>query len=203
MSDICIIEKPNDISFEVIRNILHRAHSVNIEKGIIMHTTELSANELERYIQPDGKCFVAIKDNEIIGTASYRIRERKAWYVQGRFLDEVLVGVVPEHAGEHIYSMLYTAIEASARELGIPLIVFNTAEANKRKQSVCKKKGFQYVSYFVADDNDHYSVVMAKWLDGCPFSKWEMWFRYNRRKYYIRLRYKPGKIERFSKLNKT
>ena len=196
MNEVKIIEKPDTISFEAIWDILHRAHSTNLEKGIIMHTTELSADELERYIQPEGKCFIAIKDDEIIGTASYRIRKRIDWYVQGKFLDEVLVGVVPEHTGEHIYSLLYNAIETSARELEIPLIVFNTAENNKRKQIICKKKGFQYVGFFVAEDNDHYSVIMAKWLDGCPFSKTKIWFRYHKRKNYIRFRYKPGKIER-------
>ena len=197
MGNIIIIEKPDYISFETIKDILHEAHSVNFQRGIVMHTTELNAEELQAYLGDEGKCFVALDGNKVVGTASLRIRERNTWYIHGRFVDEVLVGVLPEYSGKHIYSMLYHEIESFAKSNGFSMIIFNTASGNKRKQKASIKNGFQYVSYFVAADNDHYSVVMAKWLESCPYSKLSIWCRYQRKKFQVILRYKPGKINRF------
>ena len=80
MSQIRIIEKPVDMSFEVIRDILQKAHKTNFDKGIVLHTTTLSAEELKDHIGKDGKCFVAMDGDRPVGTASYRIIKRKSWY---------------------------------------------------------------------------------------------------------------------------
>lgn len=196
-----MIEKPRDVSFEEIRNVLQQAHSVNFQKGIIMHTTELNAQELEKYLGDEGKCYIALDGNKIVGTGSLRIREKYEWFVQGRYVDEILVGILPEYSGKHIYSALYNAIELYAKENNYSTILFNTASKNRRKQRAGLKKGFKYVSYFVAEDNDHYSVVMAKWLDGRKVNRFRLWYLYNRRKWSIILRYKPGKVKRFSRLS--
>ena len=198
MSEIKIIEKPQEISFQTIKDVLHRAHSVNFAKGLVMHTTELSAEELEAYLGDEGKCFVAMDGDQVVGTISLRVREKNTWYAHGKVVDEVLGGVLPEYGGKHVFSSLSQKAEEYIRENGYSIIVFNTATENKRVQEIHKKNGFHYVSFFAAEDNDHYSVIMAKWLNKCPFSKTEIWLRYNKKKLAVIMRYKPGKIKRFS-----
>ncbi len=197
MSDITVIEKPENVSYQKIKEILIAAHQQNFEKGIVLHTTELSPEELEKRVGKNGKTFIALDNGKIVGTASYRIREQHKWYVNGNVVDEILVGVIPESKGKHVYSHLYDCIEKEAIEGGYDQIIFSTAEKNINKQQIGLKKGFYYVNYFVAEDNDHYSVIMSKWLNGCPFSKQKLRRKYLLKKGYIKLRYKPRKIKRF------
>lgn len=197
MQNIEIKEKPEYISYETIREVLHDAHKLNFENGIVLHTTTFTAQEIEEYIGEEGKCFVAISENKVLGTASYRIIERSSWYVQGKVVDEVLVGIRPEFKGMHLYSRLYEAIERDAIKNGYKLIVFNTAEKNVRKQKISSSHGFDNLSFFAAEDNDHYSVVMGKWLQQCPYSSSEIRFKYLLKKIFVKIRYKPGKIKRF------
>ena len=197
MDAITIIEKPDSVSYEVIRETLQAAHAANFRRGVVLRTTQLSAGELAARVGPRGRCFVAMDGDHVAGTASCRVVERHAWYAKGEVADEILVGVRPEYKGRGVYSRLLAAVEAAAAEAGYRVVVFNTAEKNIEKQRICLKKGFRYVNCFVAPDNDHYSVVMAKWLNGCPFSGARLWIEYHLRRLLVKLRYKPGKIKRF------
>ena len=71
-----IIEKPLSVSFDQIHEVLWAANESNRNKGIILKTSELSGPELEERIGRDGKCFVAMKEDRVIGTASMRVRDR-------------------------------------------------------------------------------------------------------------------------------
>ena len=197
MEGIRVIEKPERISYQEIRDILVAAHKKNFEQGIVMHTTELSPQELQERVGSKGKTFIAVKDGKIVGTASYRIREQHKWYVDGLVVDEILVGVLPEYSGMHIYSRLYDSIENAARKENYNLIIFSTAEKNINKQQIGIKKGFHYVNFFVAEDNDHYSVIMAKWLNNCSFSRFKLRCKYCLKKMYVKFRFKPRRIKRF------
>lgn len=197
MNGIKIIERPDDISFESIREVLQQAHASNKEKGINLHTTEFSAEEIEKHIGDKGKCFVALDGEKVVGTASYRIISRKSWYVDGVVADEVLIGILPEYKGKHIFSALHETIENEIKQLGYDIIVYNTAKANIPIQRFGLSRGFRFVGFFVAEDNDHYSVVLAKWLKKCPFSALRIWFGYNKMKLKTVIMYKPGKIKRF------
>lgn len=197
MSDIIITEKPDSLSFEVIREVLQQAHAANKEKGINLHTTEFSADELEKHIGNSGKCFIALDGDKVVGTASYRIIHRKSWYVDGIVADEVLIGILPAYKGKHIFSRLHTKIENEVKSKDYSMLVYNTAEANLPIQKFGLSRGFRYVGYFVAEDNDHYSVVLAKWLKECPFSAFRIWLGYHNMKLRTRVMYKPGKVKRF------
>jgi len=199
MSEVRIIEKPQDISYAVIKDIMYRAHESNRQKGIFMHSVELSPEQLEAKVGENGKTFIAEIDGKIVGTASLEVVRRNAWYAkgQGDIADEIFVGVLPESKGHGIYSKLYAAIEDEARARGYGMVVFNTAAKNKTKQDISRKKGFVPVGWFVSKDNDHYSVIMAKWLGKCPFSKIYIKLRFLYSKWLVTIRYKPGKVKRF------
>ncbi len=201
MSEVKIIEKPQDMSYAVIKDIMYRAHESNREKGIFMHSVELSPGELEAKVGENGKTYIAEIDGRIAGTASFEVVRRKAWYTkgQGDIADEIFVGVLPESKGHGVYSKLYTAIENEARTRGYGMVVFNTAAKNTMKQDISRRKGFLPVGWFAAEDNDHYSVIMAKWLGKCPFSKLYIRLKFLYIKCRVTLKYKPGKVKRFGK----
>ena len=188
--EFIIREKPRDMSFEVIRNVLQRAHQQNFDKGIVMTTPTLSAEELEKKVGPDGKCFIALKGDEVVGTASFRIRDINRWYHTGKTAEFIMDAIVPEYQGNHIFPMLEAARMKALEEIGIKTIRFDTAEKNRRRQKLALKNDFVYVD-FVSFNANHYSVVMFRWLEEKPFSKAWCLFRYYKKKIHLKYCRRP------------
>ena len=197
MQEFIVREKPTEMPYDVIHDVLQRAHQRNFEKGIIMTTPTLSAEELEKKVGPDGKCFIVLKGEEVVGTASFRIREIKRWYHSGKTAEFIMDGILPEYQGKHIFPMLETARIEALREIGINTIRFDTAEKNKRRQKIARKNHFVYVD-FVSFNANHYSVVMFRWLGKSPFTKIYCLFRYYKKKIHLKTCYKPGMKKRIN-----
>ncbi len=199
LNGITIMEKPDWISFDDIHELLYLAHAENREKrGFHVRTAEMTGAELEAYLGSTGKCFVALDGEKLVGTASYRIVQRALWCVKGPVADRILVAVHPDYQGKRIASALFCTIEEAVRVIGMQFIESSTAEANTVMRNACLKEGFRYVDLQVPY-SDHYNVVMLKWLNGCPYPKWRMNAHYAWKRLRKKLKYKPGKIERFSR----
>ena len=84
MADIIIMEKPDWITYDDIHELIVKAHKVNIDKGIVMKTTKLEGEELKERIGVEGRCFVALDGEKLVGTSSYRILEKNEWYFKAR-----------------------------------------------------------------------------------------------------------------------
>ena len=197
MGEIIIKEKPEEISFDEIHKVIYSAHEENLKKGLVMRTTTLTGEELKNRIGKDGICFVALDGEKIVGTISVRFVERDKWYAKGVIPDCILAGVIPEYRGKHISSMLEQKVFEYVRNKGYKLIELDTAENNIHAVEVYKHQGFKLVDYHAYLGVDHFSVVMVKWLDKCPYSSFYCKLRYNIRRNLIRLRYKVGRIKRF------
>ena len=197
MPEIRVIEKPDTLSYELIRDVIHQAHKAHIEKGIIMKITTFSAEELEeRIVRNNGKCFIATENERVVGTVSYIIKHLNHWYKSGDAAELTMIGILPNYQGKRIFSMLYKKLEEEIRKKGYTTICCDTPVNNIHAQQLYTKAGFTYVDYFASPSN-HYSVEMLKWLNGCPFSKAYCVFRYNLKKLYSIIRFKPGRIKRF------
>lgn len=196
MGEIIYSEKPEEVTFQEIRDILQKAHQENFKRGIVMKTPNLSAEELKKKIGAEGKCFVAMTNGKVIATASYRKKKVNGWFFNGDAAELMMAGVDPEFQGQHIFSKLDAVRMQAIRDAGIEHIVFDTAEDNKKRQEIAIKDGFKYVSFFAPSTN-HYSVLMMKWLNGCPYSDFYCKLRFNIRKLKIKILYKPGHIRRF------
>ena len=203
LNGITIMEKPDWISFDDIHELLYLAHTENREKrGFHVRTAEMTGAELEARIGSRGKCFVALDEKKLVGTASYRIVDRNYWFVKGPVADRILVAVHPDYQRKHIASSLRDTVQKSVIENGFHYIESATAEANKPVRDACQKDGFRYVDLQVPT-SDHYNVVMLKWLDGCPYPKWRTDAHYAWKRLGKKLKYKPGKIKRFCWLSKN
>ena len=197
MSEIIILEKPDEVSFDEIHNVLEQAHSVNEKNGFLMATSKLSGEQICQRVGEDGKCWIAMDGDRIVGTLSVRFVTRNNWYSKGKTPDYMLAGVLPEYQGKHINSMLAERAFEYAKSEGYAVMELDTAENNAHAIKVYEHQGFRLVDYVAKRDVDHYSVVMAKWLDKCPYSERYCRMRYCLRRIAIRFRYKTGKKKRF------
>lgn len=195
--DIVIQEKPEWVSWDMIHEVLWKAHQQNMAHGMTMRTVKLNGEELKERVG-DGQCFVALdRDDHIVGTGSIKVYLSQVWFAKGLTAKLMLGAVLPEYQGRGIYRQLLQKRFDYAREKKASVILMDTAEHNLKMQKILKRYDFRYVSCFASKFSKHYSVVMAKWLSYCPYSKWYCQWRYFIQMLIIKLRYKVGGIKRF------
>lgn len=165
-----VLEKPENVSWEAIRECVFAAHSENRQKGILMSHYLWSAEKIKNYIGDRGKTFVAMDDGHLVATASFIEKAGGPWYAQEPYAFLCLAGILPEYRGRGIYKQLMDRREREALEIGYKVLVFDTNKNNRRVQELAIKDGFRYVNYTLTVTRDHFNVVLAKWPNGCPYS---------------------------------
>jgi RimJ/RimL family protein N-acetyltransferase len=191
-------EKPDNVSWDSIHEVLWKAHEQNRAHGMYMLYPSLPGEKLKELIGSTGHCFVAMEGNKVVGTCSFKPINRNAWYSKGRKTAYyILDGVLPEFAGKGIHARLFNLRQSYVEKQGYDLFVMDTAEHNLPIQKIFLKNGFRYVSFKCYSSGGNYAVIIAKWLNGCPYLDWYCQLRFLLRKYYIKLRFKPGYIKRF------
>ncbi len=196
MEEVEIIEKPDSITWDDIHNVLYKAHEENREKGIFMRTSILTGEELRERLG-HGVCLVALVKGQLAGTASIKFLYRDRWYAHEMIGDLMLVGILPEYKGLCIYTKLLNKLEDIARMHKLSILELDTNEKNILMQKISLAKGFKKVSMFASPFVKHYSVVMAKWLNQCPYSDLYLKLRFFVFCAKFKLRIKPGNIRRF------
>lgn len=196
MSELKYMLKPDWISWESIRDCIVRAHETNNKNGFRMHNQVMSVQELEDYLR-NAYCFVAVQGDKVVGTNSLKIIKPKCWWANGDVGYECLTAIIPEYRSTGAYFGLRKIRTQYAKSLGLRVLQFDTHEDNKNVQMIDQKFGFKFVRYFASAKTDYYSVVMAKWLDGCPYSDRYCNFRFYLSKFLTRLFFKPGRKLRF------
>lgn len=186
MDEITIVKKPDNISYEVIRDVMQAAHAVHHAKGIFMRVPEMSAEELEKRIGKDGVCYVALKDGKVVGTVAYRYKNIKKWYHSGRIMEATMLSVLPSFQGMHLFARLHNTWEEEAVQQNLEAVTLSTAEMNTIVADFVTKRGFIKVGY--KWNRDHYSVYFVKWLHGCPYPKMYCAFRFYSKKLMVKLK---------------
>lgn len=183
-TNIQVIEKPEWVLWDEIKKCLSDAHTINRDNGINMSHYQWSAEKIKDYIGDKGIVLVALDGRKIVGTASFTEKNGGKWFAKGRYAYMCFAGVIPEYKGIGLYRILTTKREEIAQKKGYKLLVFDTHIQNKEVQTIAKRRGYKYVQYFQAASKDHFSVMMAKWLGKCPYSK-----------IYCRMRYLVSMVE--------
>lgn len=166
-----IIEKPDWVSWDEIREVLWKAHAENRAKGIIMNLPSMSAEQIREKINAGkGKMFVVLDGQKVVATAAVIVKSLNLWCGKGEYAYLCFASILPEYRGRGIYKQLYIYIEREAVKWGIRRILFDTHKHNKHMLAINAKYGFKKVRYFHVKKNDHYNIMMVKWLDGCPYS---------------------------------
>ena len=183
MDEIRYMMKPDWVTGSDIKALMWKAHEPNRKKGIVMQNQFMSAEEFEEYLK-DVYCFVAVKGNEVIGMMSFKIIKCNKWWAKGQnVIYNCLDAIAPEYSGTDVYFELRGLREKYIKETGLRIIQFATAENNMLVQRICIKRGGKMVRYYASPSTNYYSIVMVKWLDGCPFSDMYIDFRFKQEKY--------------------
>lgn len=169
--DIQIIEKPDWVSWDDIKQCLTEAHAANRAKGINMAHYQWPAEKIKDSLGEHGVMLVALDDKKVVGMAAIGEKFGKVWYADGRYAYMCFAGVLPEYCGQGVYKALVEKREQIAKADNYKILVLDTHSDNLKIQKTAIDNGYKFVRFFRASSKDHYSVVMAKWLYGCPYSK--------------------------------
>ncbi len=179
LEEIHIIEKPDWVSWDDIKQCLYEAHAPNREKGINMTHYQWPAEKFIETIGEDGRMFVALDGAKLVGVAAICDKTGNSWYAKGKYAYMGFAGVLPEYKGRGIYYELIKVREQYAIQQGYQTLTFDTHLNNKLVQNTALKNGYRYVRFFRAASKDHYCVNMAKWLDGCPYSNFYCFYKFH------------------------
>ena len=197
--NIKIVEKPEWVSWDEIHNVLWKAHENNRSKGIIMAFPSLSGEEIKKKIGEDGKMFIALDGKKVVGTLALIKKTGKEWYCSGEYGYLCFGAVLSEYSGKGVYRSLYQLAEPMARKMGLTILTRDTNEHNARMLKIAKQEGYYFVEYRVC--KDHFNIVRAKWLNGCPYSESYIKMRFLLSKFYKKIRFRmdkeKGKVKRF------
>lgn len=194
--DIQIIEKPDWVSWDDIKQCLYTAHATNRANGINMAHYQWPAEQIKESLGKNGVMLVAIDDKIVVGTAAIAEKERNTWYINGRYAYMCFASVLPDYNGQGIYKALIKKREEIARALDYNVLYIDTHYKNEKIINISKKNGYKLVRFFRSSGKDHYSVSMVKWLNKCPFSEDFIQKKYRISKILTKIQYKPNGVER-------
>ena len=196
MNEIKIIEKPEWISWDDIHQLLLEAHKDNIAKGLVSLYPQLPGEKIKEKLGEEGRCWVALDGDKLVGTHSVTFFKGKKWWNKGKSVAHgCFTGILKEYQGIGILDELHEKYHNYVSGKGIDMTEGDTPESNRIMRKVLEKKGFKTVEFF-APHSDHYSVRIVKWYNGCPFHENYILRRFKISEKLTRWRYKPGKVER-------
>lgn len=197
MEEIKVMEKPDWVSWDDIHELLLTAHKKNIEKGMVMNTTTMTGMEIQKHIGEDGRCFVALCGDKLIGTTSVRISKGNNWYDKGKIVSKgALSGILPKYQGMGILEEMNELRDNYISSQNVQIMEGSTPEDNMVIRKFVARNGFKEVRFFPARSQNHFSVYFVKWLDGCPFSDNYIARKFKWSKIVTMLQYRPGRVER-------
>lgn len=196
MEEIKIIQKPDSVSWDDIHNLLLEAHKKNIEKGIVLQYAQMSGDEIQKKLGDEGRCWVAMDGDKIVGTTSVTFFTGKGWWNKGKKVAHgCFTGILSQYQGigilEEMNAKKYEYSIASGAEMNQG----DTSEDNKIVRKILAKDGYKTVAYFASESN-HYSVRIVKWFGECPFTDKYINHRCKISEKLTKWQYKPRKIER-------
>ncbi len=197
MEEIQYMLKPDWVSWAAIKECFIKAHESNRKKGVVMQNQFMTPEEFENYYK-NAYFFVALRDKEVIGTSAFFIRKMNKWWARKEnVIYNCADAIIPEYKGTDVYFELMSLRNKYIKETGIRIIQSDTEENNTMILKINKKKGGKQVKLYASPKTWYYSVVMVRWLDGCPYSDWYCNFRFKLSSFIVKLIWKPGKKVRF------
>lgn len=195
MQEVTILKKPDRISFDDVHELLYQAHEENRQNNLTVKTSLLPGDELKELIGEEGCCFVGLAGEKLVATTSVQVKECKRWYAHGKVLRKILVAVLPEYRGNRLSDKFEPAVEAFAKENGYDCVEMHTARNNRNMQKAAGRQGYRYADFILVRGEDHYTVVMVKWLNGAPCSELQRQMHYLKNKLCVLAKYgrAPGK----------
>ncbi len=200
MGDIQYMIKPEWISWDEVQECQRKAHeATNNVKGLHMTVQDYSGEKLKQSLSNNGYCFVAIDGNKVVGVHGLMLFKGNRWWSKGKKVAyNCMDGILTEYRGTDVYFNLSELRMKYIKDSGADIIQSNTAENNTTVRKITKVKKFKTVQYSATGKGaNYYSVIMAKWLNGCPYPDWFINFMFGLSKVVVKTIWKPGYKLRF------
>ena len=178
MIKIDIIENTNNEKWNDIQNVIYQSHEENRRNGVDIRNAHLTAKELKESLGIDGKCFIALDGNKIVGTCSVAFQNKKCWYANGLVAYTTLEAVLSEYKGKHIFKLLAEKRLEYIKSKGCNVIYMNVAEKNTIRRLIADKEGFKKIAIHYNSYNPHNYITYCKWIEESPFTDFEISIRY-------------------------
>ena len=190
MKDIKVMEKPDNISYSEICDILKSAHKKAIdESGIAISTNNITPEELEDKIRSlNGVTLVAIADGKAVATTSVTFSSIISWYAKGTVASTRFIATLPEYQRRGIARKLSERAISYSIEKGCSAMMSTIAENNIPSFNLQTNEGYIPVDFIKFKGNNHCSIRLIKWLDKRPYPIWYCKLRYTCKKAYMKLR---------------
>ena len=199
--------KPEWVSWDSVQECQKKAHeATNNNKGVHMFVQDMSGEALRQYMEKDGQCFVALDGDKVVGMCGVKIIKGNKWWSRGKKVAyNTIDAILPEYQGTDVYFGLQELRMKYTLETGAEMIQSNTAERNTTIRKIGKIKKFKEVQFSATSrvlNVDYYSVIMVKWLNGCPYSDIFIKFMFVLSKVVVKTIWKPGYKLRFWPIKK-
>lgn len=190
--------KPDYISWDEVQECHRKAHEKNNKKGFQMQAQTLTGEDLKKDVG-DGYCFVALDGEKVVGTVSLKFSKSKFhWWTRQMVAYTCNDGILPEYWGTDVFFGLDNLRNRYITESGAKIRQCNTAESNKSVIKLCKRGGYKLVQYSATGKGaSYYSVILALWEDGCPYSDRFINFMFILSKIVVKTIWRPGYKIRF------
>ena len=198
-----ILLRPYYVTWVDIQKLLAESHQTNISLGLMYATATQSVEKLKEKCS-NAEVVVVLERGRLLGTGTIQYRNIKHWYHNGSIGLLKLIAVSPTKQGSGIGFLLFKELLKRAQCIDKDLVVVvDSAEQNIGIKKLSLNSGFKKVDCCLYKENNFYSTVYAKWLgENQPWYDWYISLIYNIRRFYVHLKYKPGKILRFKWLTK-
>lgn len=197
MSEIVVREKPDEISWEELADLQHKAHERNIANGVRMKIASCTAEELRNEVS-DGITLVAQDvSGRLIGMCAVCYRKVNRWWHHGNGAYLCCIAVAPDYQDHGVFNALSKRTDEIIAERGIKVAFLNTHIDNKIGRQAYEKKGFCLVRFSPGGGPGYYSVEYAKWYDGYGINKYLCKLMFLASELIVRILFKPGKERRF------
>ena len=194
MIKIDILEKADDIRWDEVQNVIYKAHEENRRNGVDIRNAHLSPKELQESLGKDGRCFIALDGEKIVGTCSVAFQNKKYWFANGVVAYATLEGVLSKYKGQHIFKQLAQKRLEYIISRNCSVIYMNVAEKNFTRRVIAKKEGFRKVSIHYNPYNPHNYITYCKWIGDNPFTEVEISIRYGISMVRLGLQYLKRKL---------
>ncbi|MDD4052610.1 MAG: GNAT family N-acetyltransferase [candidate division Zixibacteria bacterium] len=155
-----------DDSLEELTELLHRAYKVLADMGLKFLATWQDVETTRKRIS-NGTCFVALKDDRIVGTITFKMPHAGhgvAWLDRPDIGHISQMAVEPAYQNRGIGACLMKHAEDHARAQGLAELALDTSEQAHHLISWYERLGYRFVECVQWDVTNYRSVVMSKTL---------------------------------------
>lgn len=155
-------------SIHELTELLHRAYKEYVEMGLnCLAATQ--DDEVTRQRIKDSECWVAVLDDQIVGTVTFTDSKQTGgrwWYRRPDVAKWSLLSVEPDFQGLGIGSMLLGTVERRALETGALELAGSMAIQKRDLIAMYKRKGYRLIQYVSWSDANYVCAIHSKSLRG-------------------------------------